>query len=356
MKLPNLQIGDLIAKIPIIQGGMGIGVSGYKLASSVANEGGIGVISAVQIGYREPDFKIDTKNANIRALKKEIRKARKLSPKGIIGVNIMVAVNYYDDMIKAILEEDVDLIISGAGLPMSLPKLVEGSNIKIAPIVSSAKAVAIIIKYWLKKYNRLPDLVVVEGPEAGGHLGFNYNQINNKEYKLENITIDVLKTIKYYENKYNKVIPIVAAGGIYTGKDIAQFIKLGASGVQMASRFVATNECDANIEFKNMYVNAKKEEMIIVKSPVGLLGRAIKNTFIEDIKNKKMPPEKCYNCLKKCNPKDTLYCISNALINAVNGNVDKGLIFASSNVHKIDKILSVKELMKELILESEKYL
>ncbi|MDW8801585.1 nitronate monooxygenase family protein [Clostridium sp. A1-XYC3] len=356
MKLPPLIIGELKAEVPIIQGGMGVGVSGWKLSSAVANEGGIGVISGVQIGYREPDFETNTKEANIRALKKEIRKAREISPKGILGVNLMVAITNYDDMVKACVEEQVDIIISGAGLPLSLPKLVEGSNTKIAPIVSSGKAAMVITKQWTKKYSRIPDVVIVEGPEAGGHLGFDLEQLGSGKSSLKDIVPEVIEALKPFEEEYGKKIPVVAAGGIYTGEDIAEFLKLGAAGVQMATRFVATEECDADINYKKAYVNSDESNIKIIRSPVGLPGRAVKNNFIDHVEKERIKPDKCYNCLKKCNPKDTPYCISKALIEAVKGNVEQGLIFVGSSAYKIDKITTVKDLISELVGDAEKYL
>ena len=353
MNLPSLIIGDLKANIPIIQGGMGVGISGYSLAQAVANEGGVGVISTVQIGYRESDFETNHKEANIRALRKEIRKARELSPRGIIGVNIMVAISEYDEMVKASVEEKADIIISGAGLPLNLPKLVEGSSIKIAPIVSSGKAASIIIRNWLKKYSKMPDALVVEGPEAGGHLGFHLKQLQEGKESLEDIVVEVIKVVRTFENGDN--IPVIAAGGIYTGCDIVKFLKLGASGVQMGTRFVATEECDAHINFKNAYINVKKEDIGIIKSPVGLPGRAIRNKFIKQTEvTDVITSDKCYNCLKKCNPAKTPYCISKALINSVKGNVEDGLVFIGSNGYRVNKIVKVKELIKQLIEEAKR--
>jgi len=355
MKLPSLKIGDLTAKIPIIQGGMGIGVSGYKLASAVANEGAVGVISGVQIGYREPDFETNTLEANVRGMKKEIAMAREISPKGILGVNLMVAITHYDEMVQACVEAGADLIISGAGLPMHLPKLVEGSNVKIAPIVSSGKAATLIIKNWTKKYSRLPDLVVVEGPEAGGHLGFKREELDEDTKRpLEEIVTEVIEAVSVFEQEYGKKIPVIAAGGVYSGEDIARFIRLGAAGVQMGTRFVATEECDADINYKMAYLNSKKDDIKIIISPVGMPGRAVRNELIKRVEGGRIPPRKCYNCIKKCNPKDTPYCISNALIAAVKGKIDEGLIFVGSNAYRLDKITTVKELINELVTEAEK--
>ncbi|NLK97370.1 MAG: nitronate monooxygenase [Epulopiscium sp.] len=354
MKLPSLKIGNLIADIPIIQGGMGVGVSRAKLASAVANEGGIGVISGVQIGFNEPDFESDNKTANIRALQKEIRKARELSPKGIIGVNILTAMNSYKELVLTAVKEKIDLIICGAGLPVDLPELVKNSASKIIPIVSSGKAASVITKMWDKKYQYLPDALIVEGPDAGGHLGFSLEQLNlNPLPNLVDIVKDVLAAIKPFEEKYNKKIPVIAAGGIFDGKDIAKFIKLGASGVQMGTRFVATHECDAHENYKEAYLRASKEDIQIVKSPVGMPGRAIRNELIKALEEANQKITKCYNCLKPCNPTATPYCISKALIQAVKGDTKNGLIFTGTNAYKLNKIISVKQLMNELVTLAE---
>lgn len=356
MNIPTLKLGNLVAKVPIIQGGMGIGVSRSKLASAVANAGGIGVISAVQIGFEEEDFETNYDAANIRALKKEIREARKLSPKGILGVNIMVAANTYKELVMTSVKEKIDLIICGAGLPTDLPKLIKGSKTKAAAIVSSAKAASVITKLWTKKYDYLPDALIVEGPEAGGHLGFSKDDLNaDSKPNLFDIVQDVIKAVKPFEEKYQKSIPIIAAGGIYNGEDIAKYLKIGASGVQMATRFVATEECDAHINYKNAYINAAEENIQIVVSPVGLPGRAIRNAFVKKLEKGNIPITKCYNCLKTCNPASTPYCISQALINAVNGDIDNGLIFTGSTSYRLDKIVTVQELIDNLVTEIEKY-
>ncbi|MEJ8554368.1 NAD(P)H-dependent flavin oxidoreductase [Tepidibacter sp. Z1-5] len=353
MKLPSLNIGDLIAKVPIIQGGMGVGVSGARLAAAVANEGGIGVISGVQIGYKEDDFRVDNKIANIRALKREIKRAKELSPNGIIGVNFLVAMENYKEMVKAAVEEKVNLIISGAGLPKSLPDLIKGSKTKIAPIVSSAKAATLISKLWDRKYNYVPDVVIVEGPKAGGHLGFSISELGSIEnIDLIKIVNEVKESLKPFKEKYQKDIPVVVAGGIFDGDDIAKYIKAGADGVQMGTRFVATDECDAHINFKEAYINSKKDNIELIKSPVGMPGRAISNDFVKKTRTGNIPVKKCYNCIAGCNPKDIPYCITEALVRAVNGDVENGLIFSGSNAYKLDKIIPVRDLMKELVKEA----
>lgn len=348
----SLKIGDLTAKLPIIQGGMGIGVSLSGLASSVANEGGIGVISAAAIGMLEPDFSTNYLEANIRALKKEIRKARELT-KGILGVNIMVALSNFADMAKTAIEEGIDIIFSGAGLPLNLPAfLKESKDTKLVPIVSSARAASIIAKRWLEKFDYAPDAVVVEGPMAGGHLGFKSEHITDPDYKLEKLVSEVINEAKNIEDKAAKPIPVIAAGGIYTGEDIYKFIQLGASGVQMATRFVTTVECDAFLEFKKAYIECRKEDIGIIKSPVGMPGRAIINEFINDVNAGSKKPYKCpYHCIVTCNYESSPYCIALALINAKKGIMKHGFAFAGENAYRAEKIVSVKDLVNSLVEE-----
>lgn len=351
MKFNPLKIGNLIAPIPIIQGGMGIGVSSSKLASAVATEGGIGVLSAAQLGYSEPEFEKNPLEANLKSIKKHIKLAKLNCPSGIIGINIMVATNYYKEHVKAAIDAGVDLIISGAGLPITLPKIVKGSNVKIAPIVSSLKAAKIILKLWDKHDQTCPDLLIIEGPKAGGHLGFKLNELNDDNFNFDKSVVDIITETKKYAEKYNKDIPIVVGGGVFDGKDIAHYLNLGASGVQMATRFVVTKECDASQEFKDAYINCTKDDIQIVKSPVGMPGRAIKNKFIKNNSEENCKVTHCYNCLEPCNPADTPYCISKALINAVNGNIDNGLIFCGENASRLTKMTTVKDLMTELVTE-----
>ncbi len=302
MNIKSLKIGNLVARLPIIQGGMGIGVSRSKLASAVTNAGGIGVISAAQIGYDEEDFEYNNLEANIRALKKHISLAKKATNGGIIGVNIMVAMNNYAENVKACIESGADIIISGAGLPTALPKLTKGFGIKIAPIVSSLKSARVILKLWDKHDETTADMVVVEGPRAGGHLGFKKENIEMNSEDFYKEVKDIIDETRIYEDKYNKHIPVVVAGGIFTGEDIATYLKLGADGVQMATRFVVTEECDASKEFKEAYINSKKEDIVIVSSPVGMPGRALHNSFVERTFNGKLKVCKCYKCISHCNP------------------------------------------------------
>ncbi len=347
--MKELIIGNLKAKLPIIQGGMGIGISLSGLASAVANQGGIGVISAAGVGMLEPDFSTNFLEANIRALKNEIRKAREKT-KGILGVNVMVALSNFADMVETAIKEKIDVIFAGAGLPLSLPKFLDkSSETKLVPIVSSGRAAGLIIKRWWEKYRYVPDALVVEGPVAGGHLGFKPEQIDNPEFALEKIVADVINEVKPYEEQFERPIPVVAAGGIYTGSDIYGIMKKGAAGVQMATRFVTTDECDASDEFKNAYIEAKKEDICIINSPVGMPGRAILNKFIKDVKAGGKKPYTCpYHCIITCQYKDSPYCIALALMNAKKGYVNNGVVFAGGNAYRAKEIIPVKRLIESL--------
>lgn len=352
MKLPELRIGNLISKLPIIQGGMGVGISLSSMASAVAVQGGIGVIAAAMPGIHEPDIATNGLHANIRVLKSEIRKARQMTT-GVLGVNIMVALTNYADMVRTSIDEGIDVIFSGAGLPMDLPKyLAETAETKLVPIISSARAAKIICKKWWKRYSRLPDAFVVEGPRAGGHIGFKAGQIDDPMFCLENIVTEVIDAVKPFEAERKARIPVIAAGGIYNGEDIRKFLALGAAGVQMGTRFVATHECDADNDFKLAYIHSKKEDMVVINSPVGLPGRAVRNAFIDRVSIGKKKAFKCpFQCLKTCDAKKSPYCIAMALSNARKGRLKYGFAFAGENAYRIKEIISVKELIDSLITE-----
>jgi len=353
-KLHELKIGDLKAKIPIIQGGMGVGISLSGLAAAVANEGGIGVIAVAAIGEPESDFFSNYLSANIRALKKEIRKARELT-RGILGVNIMVALSNYADMVKTSVAEGIDIIFSGGGLPLDLPQLLNGNrNTSLVPIVSSGRAARLICKRWSERHHRLPDAVVVEGPLAGGHLGFKPEELEDADNALEKLVPEVIAQIKPFADEFGVTIPVIAAGGIYTGEDIARFIRLGAAGVQLGTRFVTTHECDASMEFKQAYIDSNEEDIVVIKSPVGMPGRAIRNQFLDDVREGKKKPYKCpYHCIRTCDYKESPYCIFFALVNAKKGKLKHGFAFAGANAWRATRIISVHELMESLVEEYE---
>lgn len=347
MQVKPLKIGDITAKTPIIQGGMGIGVSLDNLAGAVAKEGGVGIISTAQIGFCEPDYNKNPLEANLRAISKYLKKARKRADGGIVGVNIMTATKEYYRYVKASIEAGADLIISGAGLPVDLPEYVKESKTKIAPIISTKKSAQVLLKLWARKYNRIPDLLIIEGPEAGGHLGFKkeeITQIKKEEYQKE--IKEIQDIVKEYEECYKAHIPIALAGGIYDKEDAKEAFLLGVDAIQVATRFVTTEECDAAEEYKQAYIKCKKEEIEIVQSPVGMPGRAIYNVFQEKIATGVYRPKHCHQCINGCNPAETPYCITEALIRAAQGDIENGLLFCGAKAYKAEKIETVHSVIE----------
>lgn len=335
---------------------MGVGISLDGLASAVANQGGVGVISVAGIGWNEPNWETDFPNANIEALRKVIRRAREKTS-GVLGVNIMVALTNFEDMVRVSVEEKIDIIFCGAGLPLKLPAIVgESAKTKLAPIISSGRAAAIMCKVWLNRYKSVPDAVVLEGPLAGGHLGFSREQLKNiGDYDLKKLIRETLEALKPFVEETGRKIPIIAGGGIFTGQDVAETLTAGADAVQMATRFVGTLECDADDAFKETYIEAgKPEDIVLIDSPVGMPGRAVKNEFLERVEIGERTPIRCsYHCLRTCRPKQSPYCIAQALTNAREGRLQEGFAFAGANAWRVNKIVSVKELMDELIDEAE---
>ena len=348
-----LVIGNKTARIPIIQGGMGVGVSRSKLAGAVAKAGGIGIISTAQIGYDEEDFEGNETECNLRSIVKHIALAKAQANGGLVGVNVMVALKEYKEHVKTAAAAGADVIICGAGLPMDLPSLVEGYDTKIAPIVSSRRAADLILKTWDKKYHRTADFLVIEGPLAGGHLGFHEEQLANIDtLSYDNEIRSIIAGVRLYAQKYHTTIPVIVAGGIFTHEDVLHALSLGASGVQVATRFVVTEECDASDAYKKAYIDAKPSDVKIIKSPVGMPGRALYNTFIKHIEQTKDPITKCYGCIKSCHPAEIPYCITKALVNAVRGDLEHGLIFCGANVGRIHEMTTVPALIEELCGES----
>ncbi|MBQ9137120.1 MAG: nitronate monooxygenase [Alistipes sp.] len=344
-----LKIGELEAKTPIVQGGMGVGISLSGLASAVAEQGGIGVISSAGLGVIYNEYSKDYNEASIYGLEQEIAKARKAT-KGIIGVNIMVALSNFADLVKTSIKEGVDIIFAGAGLPLNLPSfLTEGAKTKLAPIVSSARAARLLCTKWFSEYKYIPDAIVVEGPKAGGHLGYKHDQIFDENYSLEAIVPQVVEEVNRFASEHNCHIPVIAGGGVFTGEDIHRILSLGAEGVQMGTRFVVTEECDASIEFKQSYLDATEEDVTIIQSPVGMPGRAVNNDFLRKVKQGLTKPQNCpFNCIKTCNVVNSPYCIMLALYNAYKGRMSHGYAFCGANAWRCDRILSVKELIDTL--------
>ncbi|HJC63993.1 MAG TPA: nitronate monooxygenase [Candidatus Blautia merdavium] len=350
----GLVIGDLRAEVPVIQGGMGVGISLSSLAGSVAANGGIGIISTAQIGWREPDFYENPFEANFRAIRKELKKAKEIARGGIVGVNIMVATQRYEEYVRCAADAGADVIISGAGLPVDLPAYVEGTKAKIAPVVSSLKSFVVLCRLWERKYNRYPDFVVVEGPKAGGHLGFTLEELETcTQEAYDEVIRSIVKKAEEYGEKAGRKIPVIVAGGIFDGEDMKHALSLGADGVQAATRFVTTEECDAAPEYKDAYIKAKKEDICIVKSPVGMPGRAIRNAFIERTKTEKCRITHCYQCITTCNPAKIPYCITQALVNAAEGKLDDALLFCGENAYRCEKMEKVEDIMKEFRAAAE---
>ena len=371
-EIKPLVIGDLTVDKPVIQGGMGVGISLHRLAGAVAKAGGVGLISAAQIGFTEPDFAEHPEAANARAIHKELKLAREIAPEGVIGFNIMVATKHYDRWVKEAVKAGADIIVSGAGLPVTLPEHVKEAyeemggeperRVKLAPIVSTAKSANVICRLWDRKYHMAPDLVVIEGPLAGGHLGFSLEQLSQYGADTKDVpaTYDraaydeeikaILKVVKGFGDKYGVKIPVVVAGGIYTHEDLLHQLELGADGVQVATRFVTTEECDAPLAYKEAYIQAKKEDIVIIKSPVGMPGRAIYNPFMAQVAAGNRPPiPKCYRCLEHCDIAKIPYCITQALVNAAEGDEDHALLFCGSNAYRAEKISTVTAVMDALM-------
>ncbi|MFB2836084.1 NAD(P)H-dependent flavin oxidoreductase [Floridanema evergladense] len=360
--LPSLQIGQHIARYPIIQGGMGIRISGSNLAAAVANAGGIGVISAVGLGLNSPYFDITEPNVRLRreqffaanrlALIDELNKARELSPDGIIGVNVMVAAKDYETLVRTAAQQGVNLIISGAGLPLQLPEYTtEYPEVALVPIVSTTRAAKIICRKWEQKYKRLPDAFVVENPNtAGGHLGAKYEELNDPALEAEQV---IPELVNYLQRELGQPIPVIAAGGVWDRTDIVKMLQLGASGVQIGTRFITTDECDADLRYKEFHLHARPEDVMLISSPVGLPGRALRNPFVEKVMSGSSPNEKgcLLNCLQVCRCRDAgeLYCIVRALDKASRGDVENGLVFSGSNAGRADRIMPVAELMAQLV-------
>lgn len=343
-----LKIGDLTAKLPIIQGGMGVGISLSSLAGTVSAYGGVGVISTAQIGFTEPDFDKNPLEANIRMIGEHIKRARKLAPGGILGVNIMVATQNYARYVKEAIKNGIDVIISGAGLPTELPELAKNSKTKLIPIVSSLKAAKIIYKLWDRKDKVAPDALIIEGHKAGGHLGFSYEELESPDYNsYEKEIVEIVHLTKEYEEKYQKEIPVIMAGGILDKKDMEYYFSLGIKGIQVATKFVTTTECDAHINYKQAYIDSREEDIMIVKSPVGMPGRAIRNQFAKRVLTDRVPVKKCHNCIKGCIPAQIPYCITDALVNAAKGNMEEALIFCGANAYLEKEIRTVKDVLAD---------
>ena len=346
--------------LPILQGGMGVGVSLDRLAGAVAACGGMGTISAAVCGFDEPDFAGDPRGANLRALARQVRRARELAKgAGLVAVNAMVATTQYADSVRTALRAGVDAVVCGAGLPRDLPAIaaeVPDSDAALAPVVSSGRAAALICRLWDRHYSRVPDFVVVEGPLAGGHLGFSPEEARQAQSgnprPLDSLLQEVREALAAFRDKYHRDIPVFVAGGVRDGAEMARYMKAGAAGAQFATRFIATEECDAADSYKQALLNAEKTDVTIVQSPVGMPGRALRSPLIERVEAGTQPGvTRCDRCLAACGCTTAPYCISQALIAAVEGDWENGLFFCGANVGEVNALSTVKEQMEQIMNE-----
>ena len=346
--------------LPILQGGMGVGVSLDRLAGAVAACGGMGTISTAVCGFNEPDFAADPKGANLRALAAQVRRAKEMARgAGLVAVNAMVATTQYADSIRTALRAGVDAVVCGAGLPKDLPAIaaeVPESDAAIAPIVSSGRAAGLICRLWDKHYRRVPDFVVLEGPLAGGHLGFSREEAleaqAGRPKSLLDLLREVLESLAPYREKYGRDIPVFVAGGVKDGREMRRYTDAGAAGAQFATRFIATEECDAAPGYKEALLRARPEDVTIVQSPVGMPGRALRSPLMERVEAGTQPPvERCIRCLSACNPKTAPYCISRALIAAVRGDWENGLFFCGAGAGEVNTLSTVPEQMDQIMRE-----
>lgn len=349
-----MKLGNRELALPLIQGGMGVGVSMGGLAGAVAAEGAMGTLSTADAGWNEPDFAAHPQQANLRALRREVQRAKRLAAgAGLVAVNSMVATRQYADSVRTALEAGADAIVSGAGLPLELPALAEGFEALLAPIVSGPRAAQLICRTWAKRYGRVPDFVVLEGCQAGGHLGFEEaDLLSGRCTPLSRLIPEVLAALRPFEEKFGRAIPLFCAGGVATGAEMARCTRLGAAGAQLATRFIATEECDAGQGYKDVLLAARPEDLRIIHSPVGMPGRAVNSPLVQRLAaGMRQPPAHCSGCIKSCRPAETPFCITHALIEAVKGNWEEGLFFSGSRVDLVDRMRTVPDLIDELMKE-----
>lgn len=349
-----MKLGNRELALPLIQGGMGVGVSMGGLAGAVAAQGAMGTLSTADAGWNEPDFAAHPQQANLRALHREVQRAKRLAAgAGLVAVNAMVATRQYADSVRTALEAGADAIVSGAGLPLELPALAEGFEALLAPIVSGPRAAQLICRTWAKRYGRVPDFVVLEGCQAGGHLGFEEaDLLSGRCTPLSRLIPEVLAALRPFEEKFGRAIPLFCAGGVATGAEMARCTRLGAAGAQLATRFIATEECDAGQGYKDVLLAARPEDLRIIHSPVGMPGRAVNSPLVQRLAaGMRQPPAHCSGCIKSCRPAETPFCITHALIEAVKGNWEEGLFFSGSRVDLVDRMRTVPDLIDELMKE-----
>lgn len=357
VELEPISLGKLEIPVPIFQGGMAIGISTAKLAAEVARCGGVGVIAGAQLGYTEEDFYTNPVEANLRAVKREVSKAvaavKGVPGAGPIGFNVMAVGSHYEKMVRTAIDAGAKIIISGGGLPMALPGIVPEKDVKLIPVVSSARAASLIIRNWSKKHNRLPDAFIFEGPKAGGHLGFKEEQLEIAEENFYKTILEMKDILEEFPE-----CKLIVAGGIFDREDVEKALRYGADGVQLGTRFVATEECEAPEAMKQAYVDCNKNDCVIIKSPVGMLGRVLNNKFVQEValSSEKQQITRCNNCMHTCNVSEASYCLTEALVTTVKGDVDNGLVFMGSDAHRIESVVKVKDIFDELTGKKESFI
>jgi len=362
--LRALKIGDIEIPVPIVQGALGAGISTAPLVSRVSDEGGLGVIASVGLGVvygidNGVSLKEIYKNfakRNSDALREEILRIREITD-APFAVNIMSVLTDYDTLAKVCDEEKVDVIISGAGLPIKLPQYITNDHTKLVPLVSSGRVANLILKRWDKRFGRTADAVIIESPFSGGHQGFSFEEIQSANSNiLENLISDTKESVKIYEDKYDHEIPVIATGGIYSGMDVGRHLDYGASGVQIGSRFILTEECDVSPNYKAAHMSARERDIDLILSPLGLPVRVVKNEFYWKLQRGEVMDFNCgYHCLSACKANKANFCIAEALISARKGDMENGLVLCSTITPRSNRIYSVKELMTELVDEASRY-
>lgn len=343
--------------LPILQGGMGVGVSLDGLAGAVAAQGAMGTISAALSGLHAPDFGRDPKGVTLRELQCQVRRAKeKARGRGLVAVNVMAATTQYAQCVTAALSAGADAVVCGAGLPKDLPGLARqagNEEAALAPIVSGGRAAGLICKLWDRHYGRIPDFLVLEGPLAGGHLGFTPEEARSKAPRpLGKLLREVLTATAPFREQYGRDIPVFVAGGVKDGAEMAEYMRQGAAGAQFATRFITTAECDASPRFKQALLEANPDDITIVQSPVGMPGRALRSPLIQRVEAGLQPPiGKCIRCLTPCDPAKSPYCISQALMDAVRGDWENGLFFCGANAGTKDRLTTVKEELDAIMSE-----
>lgn len=334
----------MTARIPVVQAGMGVQVAKSELAAAVARAGGIGCISSVGLGSLEASLANYIEESNLK-LTQEIRRARELAPEGILAVNAMVALFNYKEIVEVCVKEKVDMIISGAGLPLPLPGIVGDADIKLVPVVSSGRSMSVIMKAWHRKFNRIPDAVIVEGPKCGGHMAFSWEQLDHPDQvPIAAIRNDVKKVLEPFEAEYGRTIPILGAEGIVNHKDVLSMLELGFDGVQVGTRFICTEESGIDPRSKDIYVKAKDEDVTLIQSPLGLPVKVLRTPLVQRLQREEKIPFGCpFLCLRACGADKARFCLADALVNTLFGNIDEALFMTGSSVGRVNDIIPAEE-------------